>query len=151
MGNLPTSGLVAIGWMTDHVFPAAMVASTLPGANAQGVLSWQATGFAQVQELGGATDIDTPQLRTAVVTIDLWYAPPVGSNKPPWGKAADLAERLRVATEADTGGPVTLPAGYDPARVLSAYLITEPVRVPDDPAGYARYTTDLALNWVRVQ
>jgi hypothetical protein len=148
---LPTTGLVAIAWLTQHqpAF-AGIVATSLP-APVNGVLSWQVSGFVQVQELGGGTDIDIPQRRTAVITADLWVAPAPGSTKPPWHKAAQLAEQLRQATEGDTGGVVTLPTGYAGARVLSAYLISEPSRVPDDPAGYARFTADLALDWVRVQ
>lgn len=148
---LPTTGLVAVAWLA-RIFGSSMVATSLPGPAADGTLSWQGSGFVQAQELGGR-EVVVDGVRRPVVTADLWAAPAQGSTKPPWNAAAQLAERLRVGTEEGQayGQPVTLPAAYAGARVLAAWLISEPVRVTDDPAGYARFTVDLALDWVRTQ
>jgi hypothetical protein len=147
---LPTTGLVAMAWCKT-IF-GNIVASSLPAPDANGVLGWQGSGFVQVTELsGGGREVTVDGVRRPVVTVDFWYAPPRGSTKPPWGEAAQLAERLRVATEdyVGIGQPLTMPPNYGGARVLGAWLITEPSRVTDDPAGYARFTADLALDWVR--
>ena len=147
----PTNELVAIAWLGQRVdgIVEGQVATTLPKDKA----AWADEGFVQVQALpGGSPDIDVP-LRRPVLQVDLWAvtldANGNASNKPPWNKANRLAELLRLATESQAyGKPVTLPDGYRGARVQAAYLIGEPTRVTDDPSGYARFTVDLALDWV---
>ena len=67
-------------------------------------------------------------------------------------KAARLAELVRVATELPTAKystPVAMPANYAGAIVLSAFVVTEPYEVPDDPSGFARVSLDLVLEWAR--
>lgn len=145
----PTNELVAEAWLSQRVpgLTAAMVATTLP----KDVAAWADAGFLQVQALpGGAPDVDIP-LRRPVFQLDAWATTP-GSAKPPWHLANRLIELVRNATEADTalyGREVELPLDYLGARVQAAYLIGEPRRVTDDPAGYARFTADLAIDWVR--
>ncbi|MDN8923974.1 hypothetical protein Q0P01_14380, partial [Staphylococcus aureus] len=66
--------------------------------------------------------------------------------------AARLAELVRVATELPTAKystPVEMPANYAGAIVLSAYVVTEPYEVTDDPSGFARISLDLVLDWAR--
>lgn len=146
--HLPTNELVAVAWLSQRVpgITAGQVATSLPSDPA----AWAAEGFVQVQAIpGGAPDIDVP-VRHPVLQVDTWAATP-SSSKPPWNKANRLAELIRVATEeAQTyGRPVDLPADYLGARVQAAYLVSEVLRVPGDPSGYARFTFDLALDWVR--
>lgn len=144
----PTSELVAVAWLGQRVDGIApgQVATTLPKDPA----SWADEGFVQAQALpGGQVDIYT-HIRMPVVQVDYWAATPK-SNKPAWHKANRLAELVRIATEDAQvfGRAVILPADYDGARVLAVYPASDPTRVNDDPSGYARYTQDLAIHWVR--
>lgn len=147
----PTNDLVAVGWIADNVagISADMVATALP----RELSSWAAAGFVVATTVTGVPDVDVPvrhplmQIDCYAVTLDANGAP---SKKPPIGKAARLAELIRNATEDGQahGKLVTLPAAYSGARVLAAYPQTEPSRVPD-PAGYARVTFDLQIDWAR--
>jgi len=145
----PTNELVAVAWLSSRVpgLVAAQVGTTLP----KDVSTWADEGFLQIQALpGGAPDVDVP-VRRPVFQLDAWASTP-GSNKPPWHLANRLAELVREATEADAalyGREVTMPANYLGARVQAAYLVSEPRRVTNDPAGYARFTLDLAIDWAR--
>lgn len=150
----PTNELVAVAWLGTRVagLTPAMVATTLP----KDTTKWADTGFLQVQAIpSGLPDVDIP-LRRPRLQLDGWAtANPTGTSssiKPPWNLANRLLELVRIATEdAQTGyygKPVALPDNYSPARVQAVYLITEPMRVTDDPSGYARFTADLAIDWM---
>jgi hypothetical protein len=144
----PTNELVAVAWLSQRVagLTAGMVATTLPSDTA----AWADEGFVQAQALpGGVPDVDVP-IRRPLFQLDFWAVAP-GSGKPPWNKANRLAELVRIAVEEGQqyGQPVTLPATYAGARVLSVRLESEPLRMPGDPSGYARFTADLAIDWVR--
>jgi hypothetical protein len=143
----PTNELVAAAWLAQRVegLTAGMVATSLPADTS----TWADLGFVQVQALpGGVPDLDVP-IRRPVFQVDAWAVNP-SSAKPPWGKANHLAELIRIAVEGQAySQPVTLPDAYTDARVLSAYMVSEPLRMPGDPSGYARFTFDLALDWVR--
>lgn len=149
----PNNGLVAQAWLAQRVtgLTAAMVAGRLPAD----VTAWADLGFVQVTPVTGVPDVDVP-IRKPLVQVDCWAttvdAAGNVSTRQPIGKAWRLAELIRVATEADTArysSLVVLPADYDSAIVLSAWLQTEPSEVADDPSGYARVTFDLELNWAR--
>lgn len=135
--------LVAIAWLGGVTgLTSAMVAATLPADNT----TWAASGFVTVRTVGGAPGIHVP-LRQPVVMVDCWAVKP-GSSKPPWFQANALAELIDAGCRASTAQrPVTLPTGYPTARVLSAYLVSEPRRAYGDQGDYARYTVDMALNW----
>jgi hypothetical protein len=144
----PTNELVAQAWLSQRVVGVSpgQVATTLPKDTA----AWADAGFIQVQALpGGSVDIDT-YIRHPVVQLD-FYATRPNSDKPPWNLANRLVELVRIATEdaQEYGKPVDLPPDYMAARVLAVYPIGEPTRVTDDPSGYARFTLDLAVDWVR--
>lgn len=149
----PTNAIVAAAWVAQRVpgFTTDMVATRLP----RKTIEWAATGFVQVTPITGVPDVDIP-VRHPVVQVDAWAvkldAEGNVTNKPPIGQANVLAERVRIATEEGAlyNSKVITPAGYEDAIVLSAYPLTEPVEMPDDPSGYARFTFDLALDWVRV-
>ncbi len=149
----PTSSLVAVAWLSQRVvgFTASMVATVLP----RDVTAWGASGFVQVTPVAGTPDIDTGA-RRPILQLDFWTVTlDAGGNvsdKPPRGRAAELGELFVSATQNASqtfGRPVTLPAGYGTARVLACYPVTELVEVPDDPAGFARFTIDAALDWAR--
>jgi len=145
----PTNELVAVAWLSQRVagLVAAQVGTTLP----KDVTTWADAGFLQVQALpGGSPDVDVP-VRRPVFQLDGWATTP-GSAKPPWNLANRLVELVRQATEANDalyGRTIVLPANYLEARVQAAYLVSEPRRIPGDPAGYARFTLDLAIDWAR--
>lgn len=146
----PTSELVAVKWLTIYVdgLSEGQVGTTLP----KSVSAWADQGFLQVQTVPGgrAPDIDLPR-RLPVLQLDGWACAP-GSSKPPWDLANRLVELVRVATEDAQVGrygiTITPKTGYSDARVQAVYLVSEPQRVPDDPSGYARFTADLAIDWV---
>lgn len=154
---LPNSSLVVQAWLGQRVpgIVAGQVSTRLP----RELTAWAAEGFVQVTIIPTPAEVDIP-VRHAFAQIDAWAVAlsPDGSvaAKPPVNLAWRLANLIARATEDDTqrlggfGRQVTLPVDYVPARVQAAYLMTEPSEVPDDPAGYARVTLDLALDWARI-
>jgi hypothetical protein len=146
MSLRPTSELVAVAWL-KHATGQTTVATDLPEDNT----TWSASGFTQVQAIGGTPDNYVPIARP-VFSVDCWATVP-GSPKPPWYRANARAEAIRAAVLDHPNVPyttTTLPAAYNQARVLSAQMLTEPRRVLADEAGYARYQFDLQLDWVEV-
>lgn len=139
-----TTELVAISWLKGVV--GDIVATTLPRDNT----SWAASGFVTLATVGGSAHMYVP-MRTPVVGVDCW-AVSRDSGRPPWNKAAWLAEQVQAACYDVDHIPrtLTLPAGYPSARVLSAYTAYEPRRVPDDAASYARFSLGIVLSWVEL-
>ncbi|MCX4704358.1 hypothetical protein [Streptomyces sp. NBC_01373] len=140
--------LVAVAWLSSvDGIEAGQVATTLPSDAS----AWETNGFVHVVGgTGGTPNLDYP-LREPVVQVD-FYAVNLASGKPPWGRAASLAE-LIVAGTYDAAGlqrVLTLRPGYPQARVLTAHFISEPRRFPSDESSYARYTGDLALHWIHL-
>jgi hypothetical protein len=91
-------------------------------------------------------------LREPVIGVDCWANNPQ-SQKPPWNKAAMLAEAIVAACQDHRAiaQTVTLPPGYPAAQVKGAYVTGDPRRIPDDPSSYARYSIPgLAIAWVEV-
>lgn len=141
---LPTTELVAVAWLKGVTgLPTSAIGTTLPTDNS----TWAASGFVQVQTVGGTPNLDV-QIAEPIVQIDGW-ANNGTSKKPAWGRANNLLELVRAGCyAADISRVVTLPTDYPDARVLSAYLVTEPRRIPDVDSSYARYSADLQLFWV---
>jgi hypothetical protein len=172
VSNWPaTASLVGVAWL-KAVLGLDAVATDLPRPDG-GTLSWASTktvdgGFITCRPLiAGGANIDVPQRRGSKFQVDTWASAGGSSNKPLWNRADDLGERIRIAHE-DRGNvyglhgiadqadivvaspfTIALPNNHDTARVLAAYLISEPTRVENDPSGYARVTVDLAIDWVR--
>lgn len=150
----PTNELVAAAWLALYVpeFTAAMVGSSLP----KDTNKWAVSGFVQVSALASGSPLVDLPVRKPIVQVDAWgtanTSDTASSIKPPWNLAAQLIEAIRFATEgAQTGRygkSIAVKANYLNARVQAVYLVTEPLRVPDDPSGYARFTVDLAVDWV---
>src|SRR3546814_8582917 len=89
----------------------------------------------------GNPDLYLP-MNQPVLQVDCWAAKP-NSEKPPWGKANNLAELIKAATyEKQYWGPLTLPATHENARVLGSVAVTEPRRVLGDEARFTNYTLD---------
>lgn len=152
---LPTTALVAVAWLGQRVpgIAAAQVATRLP----RDLVTWLDEGFVQATVIPAAAEVDSGARRRGIVQIDAWGANAATDGsvtaKPAVMKATRLAELIVRATEdavQSFGRPVTMPANYAAARVLSAYPMTEPSEVPDDPSGFGRVTFDLALDWARI-
>lgn len=148
MSLRPTSELVAVSWLRGVTgLSSSMVATELPADNS----TWSASGFVQVMGVGGSPNIYVP-VAQPVIQVDCWAVNP-NSAKPPWGKANQLAELIRMGCldHANVGRTLTdFPAAYNDARVLTAYPISEPRRIRDDSADFAHYTMDLQFMWVEV-
>lgn len=146
----PNTELVAVAWLNTLAgLPAGGIATTLP----QDATTWVTNGFVTVGPVvGGAPDTEMP-VRRPVVQVQTW-ANGGQSNKPPWNKAAQLAEVIMAGCTAAVRphSPVvlTLPANYSAARILGVVAITEPRRLPSDVASYARYVMEIEFDWAAV-
>lgn len=138
---LANTELVALAWLKE-TFPAGGVGTILPND-----ATWSASGFTQVTALGGSSDQYLAFVHP-VIGIDCW-AFKAGSNKPPWGKANNLAETIRRACIKARPHRVTLGNNYPQAQFYTAQMLTEPRRVPD-AANYARYNFSVAFHWAPV-
>lgn len=137
--------LVATAWLRTIV--GDRVATTLP----KDIASWVESGFCTLDTVGGSPNMYLP-IREPVMSVDCWAVNPA-SQKPPWGKASALAQAIQAACWDHPAIPqaLTLPAGYPPVQIKSAYLTGDPRRVTDDASSYARYSIPgLALAWVEV-
>lgn len=146
-----TSELVAAAWITSIPSWLAGVAGQVP----QDTSTWVENGFVTVQIAGGSPHAYVP-LRRPVVQVDTWATqsatPGRTASKPPWNKAAHLAEWI-VAETYQTERVcrlLTLPGSYPDARVLTATALIEPRKVPGEEAGVARFTVDLELQWAEL-
>lgn len=139
-----TTEQVAVSWLKGVV--GDRVATTLPKDNA----SWAASGFCTVVTVGGGAQMYVP-LREPVVAVDCWAVNP-DSQKPPWFKAARLAEAIQAECLAHPTVPrtVILGGGYPNAQVKTAYTAYELRRINDDASSYAHYSLGLSLSWVEV-
>lgn len=144
MTYLPNDELVAVAWVkTLGVVSVAGVATTLPKPD-----SWPDNQFVVATVLPGSPNHDVP-VDHPVVSFEC-YANRPGSARPPWGQAVQLAKQLELATYRTltrSTALLTMPTGYYPARLLSAYPVSGARRVPDDPSHFAHYTIDIQLNW----
>lgn len=145
-----TPELVATAWLASVL--GDIVATTLPKPRADGTLSWADTGFVTLVTAGGSPNIYVP-LRDPVTGVSCWAVNP-GSQKPPWGKAANLAETVAAACQDHPNIPkraLSLPGGYPDVQVKSAYVTGEHRRIPDDASSYARYDIPgLVIAWTEV-
>lgn len=143
---IPSSDLVAVAWLR-LALPGFGVATTLP-ADATPL---RTDGFVRVLTVGGTPETYVP-LRRPVVAAECWAAPATqASSKPPWGRSANLAELLVAATYNRALMDVTLDLSsqgdYSPAHVRTVIALSEPRRIENDPANYARFDLDLAFTW----
>lgn len=133
---------VAVAWLkTLPTIPSDKVATSLPADSTV----WGSTGFVQVTIAGGSPASSVPLYRP-VVQVDCWAAT-TGSAKPPWGRAGSLAQAIVWATYRFRGQVVNLGTDFAVASLLSVRPLSEPRRIPDDEAGFARVQLDLELSW----
>jgi hypothetical protein len=145
----PNSELVAVTYIRSlSVMPSATsgVGTTLPEATS----SWT-DGFIVAQVVGGSSDRDVP-VKSPLIQLDI-YVPSINTSKPQWGKAATIAADIveKLYAHDSTTNALQLGATFKDARVSTAYAVSEPRRITNDPAGHARYTVDVVLNWVTVE
>ncbi len=143
---IPSSDLVAAAWLR-LALPGFGVATTLP-ADATPL---RTSGFVRLLTVGGTPERDVP-MRRPVVAAECWAAPATeASSKPPWGRAANLAEQLVAATYDRSLMDVTIDLSsqgdYSPARVRTVIALSEPRRIENDPANYARFDVDCEFLW----
>ena len=144
-----TPELVAVNYLkTIDGVPDSLVATTLPKDFFDNA-SIASSGFVQVTNVGSSTDPYTPT-RSSLVQVDVWFYA-ANSGKPPWNKAAVLAEKIVRGTESYNNVSITTPANYEDARVHSAIVQLEPRRMQDVEERVARYSLDLVINWTRVE
>lgn len=146
---LPTNELAAISWLRSlDGIPMDRVSTQLPGDTSKIADS----GFVTVRTVGGSSDIYVPR-RSPVIEVQTWACHEDGDRRnPPWWKANQLAEVIRehCLDHNAFGGVVHTRNGYDNVCVQSAYLLTEPMKVPEGEDGrFACYTMDLQLHWTR--
>jgi hypothetical protein len=137
--------LVAVSWLKGvSGLGNGMVGTTLPDDTS----TWSTNGFVTVRVVGGAPGIYVP-MRNPVVSLDFWAISP-SSSKPPWGRAANLAELVRLGTD-QAGRRVTLPAGFPTVvEVKKAWFVSEPRRAFGDVGSYAHFIADMQMSWVEV-
>jgi hypothetical protein len=146
---LPHGELVAQAWLRGLAgVPTTGVGTTLPRDNE----TWAASGFVQIETVGGSPNIDVP-IYQPVISVHCW-ANKANSSQPPWGKANQLAEQIRIGGYGgvDSLAPpariVALAPNFQNARVMAAYALTEPRRIPADDARFAHYQFDMQFVYV---
>lgn len=150
MAHHPNSELVAVALLRlvpEIVTAGIGVATELPGEP----VGWVGGAFVQVSSVGGSPDRYVPIARP-VLQVDC-YAAAANSTRSPWGRANGVAEYIRSAMYGGMLMPVrlTMPSGaYNRADAIGAWMLTEPRRVLDDAADFARFTFDMQIDWVEV-
>lgn len=140
--HYPTAEQVAIAWlMTVPGVTPEKVATRLPADDT----TWALTGFVTATTVGGSPASRYVPMREPILQIGCWAVNP-GSAKPPWGKAGELAGRIVERTYTDLApGEFTVRNGFLPVLLRSVWPLSEPRRITEDEAGYARYQFDLAF------
>jgi hypothetical protein len=134
---------VALGWGAA-IFNTTMVGATLPTDNT----TWAASGFVTATISTGLGPHMYYRFDRPVISLQCWAVNP-DTGRPPWGKAQNLAETIRVlGAYRNEPVAVTVPDSSENARVLSAYLVSEPRKVFGDLGDYAAYVVDVQLFWV---
>lgn len=139
--------LVAVAFVKALLGWTGNVGTDLPDAS-----KWDPDGFVQVTSgIGGSSSINVP-MRSPVVSVKCWARATKNSRRPRWNQANLLAEAIRAGCFGAYREPlgVTLPAGYPAAAVRTAYLLTEPVRLPGDDSSYGCFQFNLQLHWTEV-
>jgi hypothetical protein len=136
--------LVANAAVKEILGGADYVGPTLPKQK-NGAFSWQDTGFVQVLPMVGSRDMDT-DMRSPIVSIDVWGVGRPGSAKAPFGLVNNLCELVLHGAKHWKPHRVTLPGAYPNARVYTMVASTEPRRVPDLQS-YAHMNFHLVINW----
>lgn len=144
----PTSELVAKAWILGIAgVPSGKVATSLPEDRS----TWPA-GFVVATALDGNPQLHVKK-REIVIDVSCWYPAKEGSNRPPWNKAAQLAEIVFDAGYDDVLTVqrllTTMPVDYNQARVLS-FMPSEVQKRGEDEAGNAAFGFEAEMHWIEV-
>lgn len=144
---LPDGALVADAWLRlVSGLPASCVGPTLPAARRTPAPAWVAEGFVQHTVVGGSPVVDVA-LRRTVIQLDFW-AVTLDNRNPPWGRASALAEAVLLAAYGTTHElALSVPAGFAVPRLRTVVPQSEPRKVREDAAGFARFTFDALFTW----
>ena len=123
---LPSSELVAISYFQQLPgLTADVIATQLPKDERE----WAANGAITIQVVGGHPDSDLP-VRNPLVQVDCW-ATTLNSNKPPWFKAAALAEAAWQGTRNRNRGARKVAVLSGPVVYPAAIVLTAVAAAPD--------------------
>jgi len=159
MAKRANSELAAIAWLkTVPGLPVNQIGTTLP----QDQTTWAETGFIQPIVVGKGSSSKYYGYRSPVVMVHCWAVNPA-KQTPPWWKADDLAETIfeHLLKEENGFENHDLPRpGYRKIRVLQAWVIEEPKRIPwgfpsgqgsfVDPGNAAHYTLSYQMAWAEL-
>lgn len=145
--TLPTNEVVMVAWLKALPnIPSDKVATVLPVDNS--VIA--PSGFITTMVAGGEPHKYVPR-NSPVYEVNCWAVNP-NSEKPPWGKANNLAEIIKESFyDQSNFGHLTTPSPFENVRTMSGYLLNSPKRVPEDEGRFARYTFEILFHWVRVE
>jgi len=150
--NMLDSATVAKAWIANLSTGAAGVAMSLPADTD----AWASDGFVVVEGVVGTGGVPGSRLRSPVISIAVYAATPETvaqgiKPKAPWKVASNIAEIIVRETDRYFNpefNPATLAvSGYENVNVINAYMVTDPVRVPDDTGHLALYRFNLGLVW----
>jgi hypothetical protein len=153
---------VALAWLRAQADLANVsMGTTLP----QDVSTWSTYGFIQIAVSGRGHSRREIGYRCPVMTAHCWAINP-NKQKPPWGKANDLAEIVWDCCEAEGAhngieNLTTALSGAPKVRVLQVWGVEEPKRhrwgfptmdtgAVINPGNTAHYTVDFELAWAEL-
>lgn len=150
--------LAAIAWLkTVPGLPTNQINGELPEDNS----TWAASGFVQPIIVGRGSSSIYYGYRAPVVMVHCW-AVNLAKQTPPWWKANELAEKIYAQLLVEDNGRENLDikTGYRKIRVLEAWCIEEPKRIPwgfpsgqgsfVDPGNAAHYTVSFQMAWAEL-
>lgn len=149
----PTTEVVVVEWirLIEGAGSLFGVATTLPDPS---VTPWPGGAFATVAVIPMTANVDVSQRVNGYAQIDAWAtrdAPRDASLRPPWGRAGQIVEAIREATDEQQPFGATLDLshiGYRSPRVEAAWIAEDAEKITDDPSAYARFRLDLRLDWI---
>lgn len=152
------SELAAVAWLkTVPGLPINQIGTTLPQDNS----TWAASGYVQPIIVGKGSSSKYYGYRAPVVMVHCWAVNP-DKQTPPWWKANELAEKIyaRLLVEGNGVENLDIKTGYRKVRVLQAWEIEEPKRIPwgfpsgqgsfVDPGNAAHYTVSFQMAWAEL-
>lgn len=143
---VPSPEEVVKAWATTLLgWDAARMSTRLPASEVvEGPL-----GFTTLLSLGGSPERNQI-IQAPVVRMDFW-AKASGSAKPQWGTAFNLAGLIPRNDQPSHVARLETGASTFPVNLLAAFAITEPRKIENDPASYARVSLDLQTSWAIIR
>jgi hypothetical protein len=151
---------VALAWLRAQTdLTGVQMGTTLP----QDPTGWAEKGFIQVSVTGRGSSNTEIGYRAPRITAHCWATNP-NKQKPPWGKANDLADIIWDCCERNGNGLENLSTAVSAApkvRVLEVWGIEEPMRhkwgfptmdtgAVINPGNTAHYTVVFQIAWAEL-